>query len=219
MQVSIIIPAYNEEKFIGSVLKSIPRAYETIVVDDGSTDKTKQAAEKFPQVKVITHPKKSGKGAAIKTGIKNSTGEVLVFLDGDGQFNSSEIQKLITPIQENKADLVLGVRDFNLIPLKRRITNELTRFAMWLITDKKFRDPLVGFRAVTRDSIKSIELIGDDFRTETEMLIKLKKTGCRITETPVSINYKANKSYFSIRDGIKLVSFLIMMLITSRLGD
>lgn len=218
MQISVIIPAYNEEKFIGSVLGSVPREYETIVVNDGSTDKTKQIVERFTNVKVISHPKKLGKGAALKTGIKNSTGDVLVFMDGDNQFDSSEIPRLVDLIQKKDADLVLGVRDFSTIPLWRRITNELSRFAIWLITNKKFRDPLVGFRAVSKNCIKQIELKRNDFRTETEMLIKFKKIGCRIEEIPVSVNYNSNKSYFGIRDGIKLVGFLFRMFLSNRLG-
>jgi len=218
VQISVIIPAYNEEKFIGSVLGSVPREYETIVVNDGSTDKTKQIVERFTNVKVISHPKKLGKGAALKTGIKNSTGDVLVFMDGDNQFDSSEIPRLVDLIQKKDADLVLGVRDFSTIPLWRRITNELSRFAIWLITNKKFRDPLVGFRAVSKNCIKQIELKRNDFRTETEMLIKFKKIGCRIEEIPVSVNYNSNKSYFGIRDGIKLVGFLFRMFLSNRLG-
>jgi len=199
-------------------LGSVPREYETIVVNDGSTDKTKQIVERFTNVKVISHPKKLGKGAALKTGIKNSTGDVLVFMDGDNQFDSSEIPRLVDLIQKKDADLVLGVRDFSTIPLWRRITNELSRFAIWLITNKKFRDPLVGFRAVSKNCIKQIELKRNDFRTETEMLIKFKKIGCRIEEIPVSVNYNSNKSYFGIRDGIKLVGFLFRMFLSNRLG-
>lgn len=216
---SVIIPAYNEEKFIESVLESIPKEYEIIVVDDGSTDKTKQMAEGFPNVRVVSHPKKSGKGAALKTGIKNSTGDVFVFIDGDNQFKSSEIPKLVKPIQEDKSDVVLGFRDFSLVPLGRRITNELTRFAIWLITNKKFRDPLVGFRAVSRNCMQKIELKRNDFRTETEMLIRFNKIGCRIDETPVSVKYGADKSYFGLRDGIKLVGFFFSMFISNRLSD
>ena len=215
MQVSVIIPAYNEEGSIDSVLKSVPTGCEIIVVSDGSADKTKQIAEKFTKVKVISHPKRLGKGAALKTGIKNSTGDVLVFMDGDGQFDSSEIPKLVDPIQKNKADLVLGVRNFSVIPSIRRITNKLSRFAIWLITNKKFRDPLVGFRAVSKDCMQKIELKRNDFGTEIEMLIKFKKTGCRIDEIPVTVNYNSNNSYFGILDGIKLVGFLFRMFLSN----
>ncbi|KPJ55781.1 hypothetical protein AMJ49_06360 [Parcubacteria bacterium DG_74_2] len=208
MQVSVIIPAYNEARFIASVLSLVPKAYEIIVVDDGSTDKTKQIAQAFPEVKIISHPEKLGKGAALRTGIKSANGEMLVFIDGDNQFNSSEIIKLVDLIQKDKADFVLGVRDFSKVPLTRRITNMLTGFAIYLITGKNFKDPLIGFRAVSKNYIEQIELKRNDFRTETEMLIKLEKTGCRIQEIPVSINYDSNNSYFGARDGIILVSFL-----------
>ena len=218
MQVSVIIPAYNEEKFIGSVLGSVPRGYETIVVNDGSTDKTEQIAKRFTNVRVISHPKKLGKGAALKTGIKNSTSDVLVFIDGDGQFDSSEIPRLVDLIQKKDVSLVLGFRDFSMIPLRRRITNELSRFAIWLITNKKFRDPLIGFRAVSKNCIRQIELKRNDFGTETEMLIKFKKIGCRIEEIPVSVNYNSNKSYFGILDGVKLVCFLFRMFLSNLFG-
>jgi glycosyltransferase involved in cell wall biosynthesis len=215
VQTSVIIPAYNEEKVIGLVLDSIPRGYEIIVVNDGSTDETKQIAEKHPKVKVVSHSQKKGKGAALKTGIENSTGDILVFIDGDNQFDSKEIPRLINLIQEGEADLVLGVRDFSTIPLARRITNELARFAIWLITNQKFKDPLIGFRAVSRKSIQQTELRRNDFGIDTEMLIKAKKIGCIIEEIPITVNYNTGKSYFGIRDGIKLVSFFLVMFLTN----
>ncbi len=218
MEVSVIIPAYNEEENIGSVLTTLPPEYEKIVVDDGSTDKTREKAGEFNGVTVISHKKKQGKGAALKTGLKNSTGDILVFIDGDGQFNSSEIHALTELIQENKADLVLGFRDFSKIPPKRRITNKLARLAVCLITNKKLKDPLIGFRAVSRKCIQQIKLEEDDFRTDTEMLIKLNKKSCRIGETPITINYRSNKSHFSTIDGIKLSHFLLKTLLSNLLG-
>lgn len=190
-------------------MESIPEGYERIVVSDGSTDNTKRIAEGFAGVRVISHPRKLGKGAALKTGIENSCGEVLVFVDGDAQFDSSEIPNLVEPIQKNEADFVLGFRDFSIVPSMRRITNELSRFAIWLITKRKFRDPLVGFRAVSRSCMRGIALKRNDFRVETEMIIKFKKNGCRIAEIPVKVNYHSNKSYFGFIDGIKLVLFFL----------
>src|SRR3989338_10739224 len=107
MNISVIIPAYNEEKSIGKTLGELKDAlgrhnlkYETIVIDDGSTDTTFDAASSFSSIRVIRHPKNKGYGAALKTGIKNATGEYIITLDSDGQHNPEYIKELLEYIKE-----------------------------------------------------------------------------------------------------------------------
>jgi len=111
---SIIIPAKNEEKAIGDIITSIKLClseynYEIVVVDDGSNDRTKDIAL-GANINVISHIKTMGKGVAMKTGVDNSIGDIIVFLDGDGAHNPVDIPTVITPIQQQKADLVIGSR-------------------------------------------------------------------------------------------------------------
>ena len=98
-KVSVIIPAFNEEQHIENVLRKIPRNYETVVVNDGSTDNTRKIAERFA-TKVVNHPRRMGKGAACRAGVKHTSNNILIFIDGDDQFEPSEITRLLKTLKK-----------------------------------------------------------------------------------------------------------------------
>ena len=146
--ISIIVPAYNEEKRIENTLKRIKKvsvAKEIIVIDDGSKDKTAAKAGKY--AKVIRHTVNKGKGAAMRAGARAAKGDILVFIDAS-QFEPEEIPRLLDRMKKTRADMVVGIRDFRIIPWHRRITNNLTKLAVLMGTGKYISDALSGFRVI-----------------------------------------------------------------------
>jgi glycosyltransferase involved in cell wall biosynthesis len=140
---SVIVLAHNEERCLGGLLSDIMAElsgidYQVIVVDDGSTDKTREIALSH-HVEVVSHPENLGKGAAMKSGVKAARGVVLVFMDGDGAHFPSDIIKLTKPIIQGDADLVIGSRALpgSIVPkspLRRRLSNKLASWAISFIT-------------------------------------------------------------------------------------
>ncbi|MDI3476396.1 MAG: hypothetical protein PWQ95_2124 [Thermococcaceae archaeon] len=213
--VTVIIPAYNEEKNIGEVLDWIPEFVdEVIVVDDGSGDNTYSVAYeralRNPRIKALKLEKNSGKGAAMREGIKHANGDVVVFMDADGQHLPEEIEKLVRPIVEGKADIVIGARKFEVAgkrPIHRRLSNIITTRLIRLKLGQYVYDTQSGFRAYRREFLPEIE--SDRYEVETEMLIKAAKKGARIKEVPVSMIYGNEKSNFKFEDVLRFLRVLI----------
>ncbi|AEC51100.1 hypothetical protein PNA2_0182 [Pyrococcus sp. NA2] len=196
----MIIPAYNEEKNIGNVLKRIPKFVdEIIVVDDGSTDGTSIIAENFG-AEVVKLERNSGKGVALREGIKIAKGEIVVFLDADGQHDPQEIPKLIEPIVTNRADFVIGRRVIKAgkRPIIRKISNFITTTLVRIKTGIKIEDSQSGFRAIKREFLPDIE--SQRYEVETEVLLKAIKRGARISEVEVSTRYDVETGHFRIID-------------------
>ena len=191
MKISVIIPAYNEEKNIDKVIKSVKSCgiiNEIIVVDNNSNDKTSEIA-KNNNVKTI-FCKKQGKGYAMKAGIKQATGEIIVFVDGDiCNFKESFIYDLIKPIINNKADFVKA-------SFKRdggRVTELVAKPLLELKFPKlkKFKQPLSGIIAGKKEIIKNLKL-NNDYGVDIGILIDAYKMKARIKE--VDIGYIKNDS-------------------------
>ncbi len=184
MTISVIIPAFNEEKTVGHVVKTIKKVEyidEIIVVDDGSYDKTANEAEKAG-AKVIQHDKNRGKGAAIKTGFKNSTGDVIVFLDADiKNLTPKQVDSIIQPILNNEADITKT-------KFKRvagRVT-ELTAKPLlnFFFPELKFDQPLSGQFAAKRSFLNRINL-EDDYGVDVGIVLDADVMGLRIKEVDI----------------------------------
>jgi len=184
MTISVIIPAFNEEKTVGHVVKTIKKVEyidEIIVVDDGSYDKTANEAEKAG-AKVIQHDKNRGKGAAIKTGFKNSTGDVVVFLDADiKNLTPKQVDSIIQPILNNEADITKT-------KFKRvagRVT-ELTAKPLlnFFFPELKFDQPLSGQFAAKRSFLNRINL-EDDYGVDVGIVLDADVMGLRIKEVDI----------------------------------
>jgi len=191
--ISIIVPAYNEEKKIEDTLKrikAVPIAKEIIVIDDGSKDKTAVKARKH--AKVIRHMVNQGKGAAMRTGAKAAKGDILIFIDAS-QFKPEEIPKLVRKMEETKADMVVGIRDFRTIPRHRRITNNLTKLAILMGTGRTIGDALSGFRAITRKAFLSLNTQEKRYCIESEINFRAFKHGLKIAEIPVQVTYSGER--------------------------
>jgi len=206
MKVSIVIPAYNEGPHIRKVLAKVPKGYEAIVVDDGSTDHTAKEAREAGAI-VIPHSRNKGKGQAVLTGLREAKGDIVVLMDADDQHNPSEIKHLIKPIIDGEADLVIGSRfqhGFRHTPKFRQLTNTLSNIGTSVACNNKFTDVLCGFRAVRNDSLALLELKPARFEIEVDMLIDASRKGLKIREIPVSLLYGEETSHISFRDGVRL---------------
>jgi len=194
-KISVIIPAYNEELMIGGVVKRalatlrrIAGEFEITVVDDGSVDKTFDAACKFG-VTVLKHENNLGKAAAIKTGLRNSIGEIIVTIDADGQHNPDQIPELLDPIINEQADLVIGSRylggssGFGIV---RQIFDKLFVLLACILLGKKLTDTQSGFIAFRKEAFEMLQVKSNHLLT-TELLIKAIKKGLTVKEVPVSV--------------------------------
>lgn len=192
------IPAFNEEDIIGKIIKeTLKHVDKTIVCDDGSEDNTAQEASKSGAV-VLIHKKNQGKGAALKSlfeKAKEMQADIIITIDGDGQFLPEEIPKLIQPIQDGTADVVIGNRFSNTkeIPRYRKTGNRiLDKFAR-LASDLPFEDTQSGFRAYSKKAIKQINFRSDGFASDAEILIDAASKGLKITEREVRVLYNIGR--------------------------
>ena len=206
----MIIPAYNEEKRIGKVLQRMPDFIdEVIVVDDGSKDKTSEVARGFG-AKVIRLERNQGKGRAMSEGIKKANGDIIVFIDADGQHKPEEIIKLVKPIVNGEADFVIGSRLIKVQgerPLIRKISNFITTSLIRLKLGISVKDTQSGFRAIRREFLPEIE--SKRYEVETEVLIKAVKKGARVKEVPVSMIYGVETGHFRLEDILRFLHSLV----------
>ena len=213
MRVSVILPCYNCGRVDEVVreLKNLNIANEIIVVDDGSTDditrKSIKNIQDIPAVKVITHGKNCGKGCAMRTGVEHSQGDVVIFMDADGQHLPSEVITLLSKIPD--CDVVIGNRSIikeGKRPIHRKLSNYLTTKLVQLLYGVKINDSQSGFRAFRRECLPDIE--NDRYGADTELLLKSIKLGCKICEVPVSRIYGDFESHFNFKDIIDFIRIL-----------
>ena len=188
------IPAFNEEKPIVDVIKkSLKYVDQVIVCDDGSSDLTAEQA-KIAGAVVIKHEKNMGKGHAMKSLFKYAKdidADVIVTIDGDGQFLPEQIETLLQPILENSYDVVIGNRfsDDEEMPSYRKIGNKMLDRITKLAADLPFSDTQSGFRSYSKKAIQSIDFSTSGFGVDSEILIDAVDKGLRITETKVTVLY------------------------------
>ncbi len=197
VKITALLPAYNEEISIGSmVIKTKKYVNEVIVVDDGSTDNTAKIAE-IAGAKIIRHEFNMGKGAALKTGFESAKGaDIIVTIDSDGQHSPSEIPKLVLPIVNGKADVVNGSRYIDggekNTPKYRRVGQSVLDIATNINGRTHITDSQSGFRAFAADTIPSFRFHQKGFGIESEMIVDASNAGLRIEEVSVSVKYGEN---------------------------
>ena len=200
MEVTIGIPAYNEEKNIASIIVKLKKISSRIIIcNDGSTDSTGLIAKELGAM-VINHQKNQGYGAAIKSiflKAKEIGSEVLVTLDADGQHDVNEIYKLLKPITDDKSDVVIGSRflgETENVPSYRKLgINVITKLTNASIK-KNLTDSQSGFRAYNKKVIEQVQLSESGMGVSTEILIKASSKEFRIAEVPITISYGENTS-------------------------
>ncbi|MDC0171500.1 glycosyltransferase family 2 protein [Candidatus Nitrosopelagicus sp.] len=201
MKLTIGIPAFNEEKNIAGIIVKLKKIADTIIVcNDGSNDATSEIASNLGAI-VIDHPKNLGYGASINTIFSKSKelgSEILVTFDADGQHRIEDIEKVIEPIKQNKADLVIGSRFLGIgkekIPEYRKIgINVITKVTNSTLK-QKITDSQSGFRAYNKKLISELNISDVGMGISTEILIKTSSLNFRITEVPIIINYDGDTS-------------------------
>jgi glycosyltransferase involved in cell wall biosynthesis len=192
------IPVYNEEKLIENVIKRCKLFVdEVIVCDDGSTDQTVINA-KNAGAHVLTHKENFGKGEAMKTLFnyaKKSDADIMVTIDGDGQFLPEEIPKIIEPITKKQSDIVIGYRfdDSEEMPSYRKLGNKMLDKVTNLASDLPFRDTQGGFRAYSRKAFDSISFSTKGFGVDSEILIDASRKGLKISEEKIAVIYNTGE--------------------------
>ncbi len=196
MKISCVVPAYNEEKKIKTIIEKLQSfSDEIIVVDDGSKDKTFTIASQTKAV-VVRHIINRGQGAALRTGTNLALergADIIVHFDGDDQFQASDIPALVKPILENKADAVLGSRflgiDSNLPKFKKHVIMPLARLINRLFFNIRLSDPQSGFRVLSRKSAKNLKIENDRMAHCSEIIHRLFQNGDRVVEVPIKVIY------------------------------
>ncbi|MFH7807598.1 glycosyltransferase family 2 protein [Acinetobacter sp. BSP-153] len=216
-KITVVLPAKNEAGAILQTVKAIKqlnRVDEIIVVNDGSTDDTAQIAEQAG-AKVINHPYSKGNGAAIKTGARNAIGDVIVFMDADGQHDANDILKLIEKIEQGY-DLVVGARQKgSQASVGRGIANKLYNNLASYMSEHQVEDLTSGFRAVRAEKFKEfIYLLPNGFSYPTTSTMAFFRAGYSVTYVPIHAAKRIGKSHIHpIKDSVRF--FLIIFKIAT----
>jgi len=222
MQVSIIIPAYNEENAIGGVLKNLSNLNipgEIIIVDDGSSDGTydnaASVAGQLSNVKIFRHEVNRGYGASIKTGIRHAEGDIIVICDADGTYPVGEIPKLIQYLNNNDYDMAVGARSMQSVSIIRRPAKWLlNRLANYLV-DYKIPDLNSGLRAFRKDlALKYFSLLPSGFSLTTTITLALISNNYRVKFIPIVYNKRTGRSKIRpVRDTLNFLQLIIRMIV------
>ena len=225
MLVSIIIPVYNEELTVGNVIERVKTImqqtglkYEVIVVDDYSADKSFMVAKKYG-VRVYRLKMHLGKGYGLRAGFAKAEGDIIVTIDSDGSHRPEELPRLLTPILQNQADLVIGSRYLNQKDVAARKLNafgvQIFNFLIQMLTGVAVTDSQSGYRAIKRAVLKNQQLKSGGYEIESEMLVKTAKEDFRVVEVPISFEQRTygRSGVDPVNDGFKiLLSILIAYL-------
>jgi glycosyltransferase involved in cell wall biosynthesis len=219
---SVVIPAYNEERTLQNVIERvlrIPHLHEVIVVDDGSSDGTSQVISllqsKYSQLRSVRHEKNKGKTEALKTGFKMTTGEIVVVQDADLEYDPDEIAEVISPILQGKADVVYGSRFLvrraaRVVYFYHYLGNRILTFFSNLFTNLNMSDVETCYKAFRGDIIRSMVIDSEGFGFEVEVTAKIAKLKCPVYEVPISYygrTYEEGKK-IGARDGLAALWYI-----------
>ena len=201
MKISIIIPAFNEEKTIAAVIRRVEAVVlggmkkEIIVVNDASTDRTSEVLKDFRNIQVLSHVRNAGKGAALSTGINAATGDMVIFQDADLEYTPEDYPVMIQPLIDGRCDAVMGSRFLRERPVfwgKRRspyLNHYIGNLLIILITNflygKRFADYEGCYKAFTRSILLDTPIQSTGFEFDNELICKLMRKGVRICEVPI----------------------------------
>jgi dolichol-phosphate mannosyltransferase len=230
-KITVIIPAYNEEKTVAQVLRKVqaidlgPLKKEIIIVDDGSTDQTfneiRSVAKEISSFYPIRHKKNKGKGSAVVSGIKKATGDIIVIQDADFEYDPNDIPRLIKPILDNNAMVVYGTRlkvkpvffGKNRTPhLHHFFGNKFLSLVTSILYGYSVSDMETGYKAMKREVLSGIRLYSRSFDFEPEITAKILKKKIRIYEIPIKTkprSYDEGKKIHWAKDGFQALFTLI----------
>ncbi|HEX9258097.1 MAG TPA: glycosyltransferase family 2 protein [Acidimicrobiales bacterium] len=219
MRISIVVPAYNEEAFIGEVLDQIEALdlvdCEVIVVNDGSTDDTEAIVKErqSDRIRLVTKPN-GGKGSALRRGFEEASGDVVVVQDADVELRPANIPNLVAPIEAGRADVVYGSRFLQPVAGMRRSS----RLANWFLTTltnliyrTKLTDMETAHKAISRTFLAELPLESSRYDIEVELTAKLARSGARIVEVPSTYTPRTVQEgkKIGIKDGIEAIGRIL----------
>ena len=201
-KLSVLIPVYNEKNTIKQCVESVLKSdignldLEIIISDNNSNDGTKEILKTFDdkKIKVLYRESNNGKGANIKNALKEASGDLILFQDGDLEYSPNDYKDLLEPFYIYEADVVYGsrltrARATNIIGFPNYIANILVTFLTNLLFNKIFTDIATGYKVFKKDIIKNLEIISDGFEIEPEITSKISKDkSIKIFEVPITIN-------------------------------
>lgn len=220
-KISIIIPAYNEAATLAEIVRRVeavnlaPLEREIIIVDNNSTDETYAIATALPGVRVLQEST-PGKGAAVRTGFREATGDILLIQDADLEYDPSDYPELIRPIIERKTQIVLGLRTYpedqkpnrGVLYLAGNLAITLATNILYVAGAKEYTG---GYKLFTKEAIKSVEVKSHDFAYEHELVCKLLKKGHRTVGVPIRYSRReyADGKKLAWHDGFKILWAII----------
>lgn len=222
--VSIIIPAYNEEAAIGMVLSELlsetakweGETVEIVVINDGSSDDTAQIVGGIEGVRLINHRKNKGYGAALKTGIRGATGDIIVWYDADGQHRPEDLRKLITKMNEEDLDYCIGVRDRDSYEEKsRRLGKKVLKEILRFITKEDLKDFNSGMRGFKKEVIMLyLSLLPNTFGASTVTTLLMLEQEHYGGEVSITARKRTGKSSVKqVRDGFRTIALIFQIII------
>ncbi len=220
MLLTVIMPVYNERETLEKILQrvrdvDIPK--EIIIVDDYSTDGTRDILKKYesePDIKIFYHPVNKGKGAALQTGFKQATGDIVLVQDADLEYHPEEYPKLIEPITKGYADVVYGSRfkgTSRAFLFWHYLGNKFLTFLTNLLFNACLTDMETCYKVMKRDVLKNIEIKSNRFNVEPELTAKILKQKVKVIEVPITYtgrDYEEGKK-ITWRDGLSALFTLI----------
>ena len=222
MRISVIIPVYNEKSTIGEIIdrvRAVDLEKEMIVVDDGSTDGTSQQlaeiARRFEDIKILFHQKNRGKGAALRTGFSEASGEIIIVQDADLEYDPREYEALLVPILDGRADVVYGSRflggPHRVLFFWHYVGNKFLTLLSNAFSNLNITDMETCYKVFKREVLDDLQLKSNRFGFEPEFTMKIAKKGFRVYEVPISYSgrtYEEGKK-ISWRDGLSAMFAII----------
>ncbi|MGH7856867.1 MAG: glycosyltransferase, partial [Candidatus Binatia bacterium] len=217
MKLSVVMPVYNERATILEIVRRVreaPIEKEILIVDDGSTDGTREllaGLEGENGVRIFLQPENRGKGAAVRRGIENATGDAVIIQDADLEYDPQDYAKLLEPIRRGEADVVYGSRFLGwprrVLHYRHQLANRFLTFLSNVCTDLNLTDMETCYKMMTREVAKTLRLRSKRFEIEPEITAKIARMGYRVFEVPISYR---GRSYWEgkkigWRDGVQAV--------------
>jgi glycosyltransferase involved in cell wall biosynthesis len=215
MKISVIIPVYNEIKTIKelvSKVQAVPLEKEIIIVDDASTDGTREIINAFnePNIKTFFHQENKGKGAALQTALPHADGDIVIIQDADLEYYPDEYPQLIKPIKRKRADVVFGSRFIGVhrcFLFSHYVGNKIVNLCANILYNTTLTDFMTCYKAFTREAAQNLNLKANRFGIEAEITGKVFKKNLRVYEVPISYsgrNYNEGKK-------IKWTDFFVVL--------